>query len=94
MWVISVPGCASLVAPPEFRFGITGNRRFSGSCDVIATARGSWPWASSFLCCWPGSYSCKDKKNLFFLNDSTGNPRSTVSGRVCHLVVRARMDDQ
>ncbi|MGA9187649.1 MAG: hypothetical protein WB014_03585 [Methanosarcina sp.] len=29
--------CAVL---PEFRFGITGNRRFSGSCDVIATARG------------------------------------------------------
>jgi hypothetical protein len=24
---------------PEFRFGITENRGFSGSCDVIATAR-------------------------------------------------------
>jgi hypothetical protein len=24
---------------PELRFGIAGNRRFSGSCDVIATVR-------------------------------------------------------
>jgi len=24
----------------EFHFGITENRKFSGSCDVIATARG------------------------------------------------------
>ncbi len=32
---------------PEFRFEITGNRRFSGSCNVIATARG--PFRSSGL---------------------------------------------
>jgi hypothetical protein len=25
---------------PELRLGIAGNRRFSGSCDVIATVRG------------------------------------------------------
>ncbi len=30
------PNCAS----PELRLGITGNRRFSGSCNVIATVRG------------------------------------------------------
>ena len=28
------------VLPPEFRFGITENRRFSGSCTASATARG------------------------------------------------------
>jgi len=28
-----------MVVPPEFRFVITGNRRFSGSYYVIATVR-------------------------------------------------------
>jgi len=34
------PSFASRVSLPEFRFGITGNRRFSGSCTASATARG------------------------------------------------------
>jgi len=32
---------------PEFRFGITGNLRFSESCDIIATSQG--PLRSSGL---------------------------------------------
>ena len=34
---------------PEFRFGITGNRRFSGSCDGIATARSPFRFAQADL---------------------------------------------
>ena len=35
----------SLVEPPELRFGITGNRRFSGSYTASATARGPFHYA-------------------------------------------------
>jgi len=34
---------------PELRFGITGNQRFPGSCDVIATVRGPFHCAQEDL---------------------------------------------
>ena len=39
------PIFTSRVSLPEFRFGITGNRRFSGSCTASATARGPFRFA-------------------------------------------------
>ncbi|OEU42333.1 hypothetical protein BGV40_10140 [Methanosarcina sp. Ant1] len=35
----------SLASLPEFRFGITENRVFSGSCTASATARGPFRFA-------------------------------------------------
>jgi len=37
------------VSLPEFRFGITGNRRFSGSCTASATTRGPFRSAQADL---------------------------------------------
>ena len=47
IWRIKHRGAVIAVfSVPEFRFGITENRRFSGSCDVIATARSPFRYAS------------------------------------------------
>ena len=45
---LSLPSCAFRVLLPEFRFGIRGNQRFSGSCDVITTARSPFHPLRSF----------------------------------------------
>ncbi|MDD3042406.1 MAG: hypothetical protein PHW56_05595 [Methanosarcinaceae archaeon] len=39
--IISKTGTSLIVVFPEFRFGITVNRRFTGSCDETATSEKS-----------------------------------------------------